>query len=240
MDISEQKTIEERLRSAQRRLRAMAAELVVADERSRQHFASDIHDSVVQTLGAAKLRSELLREHVGREGIPLLDEVQKFVTESISEARLIMSELSPPVLQDLGFLPAVEWLAEQVESKHGISIEFRRRDSLASISHEIQVLLYQAIREILMNVVKHARARKVSITVSNAASKVRVEVNDDGVGFKPAKIYKDQHSGYGLFGIRERLKHFGGRMYIQSQPGKGTRVVMFSPRIVESFNFSNI
>ena len=238
MDISEQKFIEERLRSARKRLRAMAAELVMADERSRQHFASDIHDSVVQTLGAAKLRSELLREHVGREGIPLLNGVRQLITDSISEARLIMSELSPPVLHELGFLSAVEWLAEQVEAKHGLAIKFHKRDSLADISHEIQVLLYQAIRELLMNTVKHAMAHNVSITISNAAAKVRVEINDDGVGFKPAKLYKDQHSGYGLFGIRERLKHFGGRMYIQSRPGKGARVVMFSPRTVESFNIS--
>lgn len=238
MDISEQKAIEERLRSARKKLRAMATELVMADERSRRHFASDIHDSVVQTLGAAKLRSELLKEHVGKEGIPLLNELQQFITESIAEARLIMSELSPPVLNELGFLPAVEWLAEQVESKHGISIEFKKKDPLADVSHEIQVLLYQSIRELLMNVVKHAKARKAAITISNAASKVRVEVSDDGVGFKPMKLYRDQQSGYGLFGIRERLKHFGGRMYIQSRPGKGARVVMFAPRGIEPPSFS--
>lgn len=238
MDISEQKAIEERLRSARRRLRAMAAELVMADERSRQHFASDIHDSVVQTLGAAKLRSELLRANVSREGIPLLNDLQQFISDAISEARLIMSELSPPVLQDLGFSAAVEWLAEQFEAKHGISIKFRRKDSLANISHEIQVLLYQSIRELLVNVMKHAGAQNISITISNAASKVRVEVNDDGIGFKQARLYREQHSGYGLFGIRERLKHFGGRMSIQSRPGKGTRVVLFSPRIVDSFNDS--
>ncbi|MEN6464842.1 MAG: PAS domain S-box protein [Syntrophaceae bacterium] len=237
MDISEQKLIEERLLSARKRLRAMAAQLVMADERSRQHFASDIHDSVVQTLGAAKLRSELLREHVGAKGIPLLDEMQKFIADSISEARLIMSELSPPVLNELGFLSAVEWLAEQFESKHGISVEFKKKDTLANISHEIQVLLYQAIRELLVNIVKHSNAQKAEITISDAASKVRVEVRDEGTGFKPVKFFKDQGSGYGLFGIRERLKHFGGRMYIQSRPGKGARIVMFAPRVIESLNF---
>lgn len=238
MDISEQKAVEERLRAARRRLRAMAAELVMADERSRRHFASDIHDSVVQTLGAAKLRSEFLNKHVGKAGIPLLNELQQFITDAISEARLIMSELSPPVLKDLGFAAAVEWLAGQFEAKHGISIKFHGKDSLAGISHEIQVLLYQSIRELFINVVKHAMAQNITISISNTAALVRVEFIDDGVGFRPADFYKDQHSGYGLFGIRERLKYFGGRMSIQSRPGKGTRVVLRSPRKVDSYSHS--
>jgi signal transduction histidine kinase len=142
-----------------------------------------------------------------------------------------MTELSPPVLNELGFLSAVEWLTEQMKSKHGIKIEFKRKCALNDISHEIQILLFQAIRELFMNIVKHANTDSAAIKISETSSNIRVEIKDNGVGLKKQKFGKDNNAGFGLFGIRERLKHFDGKMYIQSRPGKGTMVVLFVPRL---------
>jgi PAS domain S-box-containing protein len=229
-EIHERKLSEKRLRSAQKNLRAMAAEIVLAEERSRQNFATDLHDTVVQTLGAAKLRTELLREYIPEEGSRYLNELRNMLSQSISEARLIMAEMSPPVLYELGFNPAIEWLAEQISSQHDLDIDVVADDHEPSM-HEVQVLLFQAARELLMNIVKHANAGKVLVSIKGDKKNICITVKDDGEGFDGNVSFRaDTSSGFGLFSIRERLKHMGGRLVIQSKPGHGTRVSVTAPR----------
>ena len=165
-DISEQKRIEERLRLAQKKLRAMASEIVMADERSRQHFATDLHDTVVQTLGAAKLRAELIQDQIPQGAQPIFTELQDMLSQSVTQARLIMAELSPPVLYELGFVPALEWLSEQIETQHKMKLISNPANVVQTLAHEIQVLLFQATRELLMNIVKHAKADRAEVKVS--------------------------------------------------------------------------
>lgn len=229
-EIQERKLSEKRLRAAQKNLRAMAAEIVLAEERSRQNFATDLHDTVVQTLGAAKLRTEFLREYVPAEGLRYLDELRNMLSQSITEARLIMAELSPPVLYELGFNPAIQWLAERISSQHDIDIDVETEDQEPS-RHEVQVLLFQAARELLMNVVKHANARKALVSVKGDEKNIRITVRDDGHGFDGNVSFRtDSSSGFGLFSIRERLRHMGGRLVIKSKPGQGTIVSVTAPR----------
>ncbi len=229
-EVQERKLSEKRLRSAQKNLRAMAAEIVLAEERSRQSIATDLHDTVVQTLGAAKLRTELLREHVPEQGMKYLNELRNMLSQSITEARLIMAEMSPPVLYELGFSPAVEWLAEQVGAQHDLDITVKADDHEPSM-HEVQVLLFQAARELLMNVVKHSKAGKALVSIKGDKKNIRVTVRDDGKGFDGNVSFRtDSSSGFGLFSIRERLKHLGGRLVIKSRPGRGTSVSITAPR----------
>jgi len=230
-EIEERKRMEKRLRSAHKKLRAMASEIVFADERSRQHFAADLHDSVVQTLAAAKMKTEILCDHINEDGIQAMNELKVMIAQSISQARLIMAELSPPVLYELGFIPALEWLTEQVETQHGIKIEFHAGKHFLPLAHEIQVLLFQSARELLMNVVKHSRAQKAVVEVTERNGAVRVRVEDNGIGLDLKNVFHtDLKSGFGLFSIRERLKHFGGQLTINSRPGEWTRVKITAPR----------
>lgn len=231
-DISAQKRTEERLRTARKQLRAMASEIVMADERSRQHFATDLHDTVVQTLGAAKLRAQLIQDQIPQKAQPMFTELQDMVSQSITQSRLIMSEMSPPVLYELGFIPALEWLTEQIQGRHNLAIDFKTSGRARPLIHELQILLFQATRELLMNVVKHARAGTINVKVSSFSEKVRIEVKDDGKGFDKRQAFRSdiRSGGFGLFSIRERLRHFGGHLFIRSKPGKGTAVVMIAPR----------
>lgn len=232
-EIEERKQTENRLRLAQKNLRAMASEIVMAEERSRRNFATDLHDTVVQTLGAAKLRSELLRENVLEKGDKDFKELQDLLSRSIREARQIMTELSPPVLSQFGFLPALEWLAEQTGIQNGMDVKFRKKDAMGHISHEVQVLLFQSTRELLKNVVKHSRASKITVSVVSSEEKIRINVKDDGIGFRGKISFREDYSGFGLFSIRERLNYLGGRLIIESRPGRGTRVTMVTPRVIE-------
>lgn len=237
-DISEQMWIEERLRSAQNKLRAMASEIVLADERSRQHFATDLHDTVVQTLGAVKLRAQLIQDDVAYPARQTFSELQDLISQSIIQARSIMSEMSPPVLYELGFVPALEWLAEQIQKQHGILVFFENNNGTEALAHEIRVLLFQATRELLVNVIKHARAGKAVVKYSGGGDRVRIEVIDNGVGLNKKRAFQtDQSSGgFGLFSIRERLRHIGGKLMIRSKPGKGTQVIITAPKEIKSIH----
>lgn len=231
-DIGEQKRTEDRLRVARKKLRAMAAEIVMADERSRQHFAADLHDTVIQTIGAAKLRTQVIQDDIPDTASKHFRELQDLISQAITQARFIMAEMSPPVLNELGFIPAIEWLTEQMESQHGINIEFDAADRFTPLQREIQVLLFQATRELLMNIVKHAEADKAIIKISGDKKKVRIEVIDYGRGFDTRQAFSTDVSsgGFGLLSIRERIRHFGGHLLIQSEQGKGTRVALTAPR----------
>ena len=233
-EIAERKRTERRLRSAKDNLRAMASEIVIADEKSRQNFASELHDSVVQTLGAAKLRTELLREYIPEEGSKDYSELYKLISQSITESRLIMSELSPPILSELGFIPAIEWLTEQMASKSGLTVNFKASNGLEPLTHEVQVLLFQATRELLMNVVKHANAKEALVSISGDGNNIRISVKDNGKGFNGKVSFRtDESGGFGLFSIRERLRHLGGQLIMKSKPGQGTGVTIIVPRTLE-------
>lgn len=229
-EIEERKTSEKKLLRAQKNLRAMALEVLLAEERSRQHFATDLHDSVVQTLGAAKLRSQLIQNEIP-EGIkPVFAELQELLSEGISQARYIMSELSPPVLNELGLIHALEWISEQTAKKNGLAISYESSVQEMSLTREIEVLLFQTTRELLMNVSKHASARSASVKFYSNGRNLCIEVEDDGKGFEMKKtLHPDSKGGFGLYGIRERLRHIGGQLLIRSIPGQGTTVLVLTP-----------
>ncbi len=233
-DISRQIQIEDRLRAARKNLRAMASESVMADERSRQQLATELHDTVVQTLGAAKLRSQLIQTQIPPKAMPIFAEMQDMLSQSITQARQIMSEMSPPVLNELGIKNALEWLTEQVDGQQGINMTFKSSYNGSPPDREIEVLLFQAARELLMNIVKHADAKNAVLKFSGNGNRLCIEVTDDGRGFDMKKTFHpDTRGGYGLYGIRERLQHIGGQLAIKSRPGRGTTVLILAPREIE-------
>jgi signal transduction histidine kinase len=138
--------------------------------------------------------------------------------------------LSPPILYDLGFEAAVEWLADTVREQHGILVQVSKDAHHKPMNDEIRVLLFQAVRELLFNVVKHAKAQVVKVSLDRERMNLRVQVADDGVGLGiDPKSAAAAAQGFGLFSIRERLKHLGGNMEVESEPGRGTRVTLTVP-----------
>lgn len=229
-EIEERKFAEIMLRKAQDDLRALTSRIISTGEKSRQRLSTELHDSVVQTLAAAKLRTEILKEFVNNEGKDVLSELQNFILQSIRESKLIMLEMSPPVLNELGLAPALEWLADQIDPGKVLDIKLKVGNKIPTLPHELQVLLFHSAREVLMNTVKHAKAKSAVIVISGDKYFLHISVIDDGVGFDgKVAIRPDMGSGFGLFSIQERLKHLGGNLTVESGPGKGTRVVMSVP-----------
>ncbi len=231
-DITERKKAEEKLLVYQKRLRSLALELTLAEERMRRRMAINVHDHLGQDLAISKIKLDSLRKSVSSpELVAVVDEVRDLLGQTIESARSLTFELSPPVLYELGFEAAVEWLVRYVKKRDGLSAEFRDDGKDKPLNDKVRVLLFQSIRESLHNVTKHAHAKKVTVSVCKADDEIQITVVDDGVGFDVSKVRSGELNGggFGLFSISERLENIGGRFSVESKPGGGTRVFLAAP-----------
>jgi CheY-like chemotaxis protein len=161
----------------------------------------------------------------------LMRHVDDLLDRSIRLSRNLTHRASPPVLYDAGLAPALEWLGRQVQDEHGLEVEVECDDEAQPESQDTRILLYQACRELLFNVVKHAGSKRCKLAMHRAGNdEVQVSVCDEGKGFDPDTGGEiDKGDGFGLFSIRERLELIGGRMEIESVPGEGSCVRLFAP-----------
>jgi PAS domain S-box-containing protein len=236
-DITERKKFEARLLNYQAQLQALAIQLSITEEKERRRFAVDLHDRIGQALAFSKIKLGLLNEELSNENLDKqhfseqIVEVRNLIEETIEETRTMTFELSPPILYELGLESAVDWLAEDFRDKQGLNVEVRKEKTLKQIDDNLKGLLFQAIRELLTNVAKHANAKNVQVSLKRVDGSICITVKDDGSGFEPASVQEpsSSHGGFGLFNIRERLNHFGGKVEIDAKPGKGTRVILKVP-----------
>jgi PAS domain S-box-containing protein len=231
-DITERKETEEKMRRYQRQLRSLASQLSLAEERLRRRVASDLHDGLGQLLAVSKIKLSQLRQNTDELGISQpLAEIHQLVEDAIGFTRSLTIELSPPVLHELGFEAGMEWLCEQIQRQHNIQCSFKSKNLPQQFESDLCSLLFQIIRELMHNVAKHAQACTASITVEKTGQSVRVNVVDDGVGFDIHEVSsRSEHAQcFGLFNIRERLEHLGGRLEVNSTLGRGTSVTVIAP-----------
>jgi|GEM_PF-5274137 len=230
-DITRQKEDQEKLSSYQDRLRSLAAELSLTEERERRSLAVDLHDQVSQPLALAKMKLAALKEALAWEGRNgEVKEALRYLEEAIAASRTLTSKLSPPLLFEGDFEEAVAWLAEQVETRHRLKVTVHRAAPLPPLPEAHRVLLFRIIQELLTNAVKHSRARNLQIFLDIQGNNLCIDIEDDGIGFDVAEVFgKSGVPGFGLFSIRERLGHMGAHLDLTSQPGKGTTVRIRAP-----------
>ncbi|MCK6474223.1 MAG: response regulator [Planctomycetes bacterium] len=216
-------------------LRAMAVKLTSIEHAERRRMARVLHDRVQQSLIAAKFalavmpgRAENHATHAAWKSIcQLLD-------DAIECSRNLAVELCPPVLYTSGLPEALAWLVRQKEKSHGLVVELAADPEAKPASDEVAAFLYEAVNELLFNVIKHAGVKRARVSLGQNGNFVEIEVSDQGVGFNPS--YKKEPNGgatgLGLVGIRERLLHLGYGFRLESEPGKGTRVWLSAPKHV--------
>jgi len=213
-------------------LRSLAAELSQAEERERRRLAQAMHDHLQQLLVAAKLQVQRLSGDTSPEtNQEVITLIQQILTESIEATRSLTFELSPPVLYDRGLGQALEWLGDWMQAKHGLLVTVEADEQADMLSQEVRILLFQATRELLFNVVKHAHVNKAGVRLCQTAGEVRIVVADQGVGFDLQQKFSGHGSsgGFGLFSIRERLELVGGKMEVDTAPGSGSRFTLTVP-----------
>lgn len=231
-DITQRKRVEEKVIAYQKQLRFLASELSLTEERERRRIATMLHDYVGQTLAISKIKlSELQHSLYLTKYHKLLDNIIGMIDKSIQYTKSLTFELSPPILYELGFSHAIEWLGEQMQKNHNVVFEFEDDGKPKTIDRDVIVLMFQAVRELFMNIVKHAHADKIKVSIKRDGGRMQISVEDDGIGFDISTI--DKTKTFGFFSIHERLKYFGGTFFIDSRPGTGTRVVMTAPLMPE-------
>ncbi len=224
--------LERQIASRTNDLRRLASEVCLAEARERREIASDLHDHLGQGLAFVRARLRQLQGDAVFGGHdPAVNELLKLVDQAISYTRSLTFELSPPVLYELGLGPALQWLGEQVQIKHGLKVKVRdrcRRD----LPDDLRVLYFRSARELLHNVVKHAEASQVKLELECPGENLQLSVEDDGNGLDPALALaaRSDHR-FGLFSIEERLRQLGGMLELEGASGKGTRVRLIAPLV---------
>lgn len=243
-DLTSYKKLEEQISLHQHQLQYLSSELYVAEERERRRISTDLHDSVGQNLALSHIKLEMLKSQIKeKREKDVVHDILSLVDRSIQGMRTLIFELSPPMLYELSFHAAVEWLIDKMEDEHGLCIVFN--DFLVSdeIPMDIKIFLFRALRELLMNIVKHAKTSEAIITISRFDPwTVALEVKDDGVGFDLSMLRElgRDPSNFGLLSIRERVNYLGGFMQIQTLLGEGTKVTLFVPVEKEEERFGDV
>jgi len=238
-EIAEHKETQRKFLSSHEQLRALTSDLITTEERERRRIATELHDHIGQTLAVTRIKLEMLHALASYSGFAeALEEIQGFVKQAIQETRSLMTKLSPPVFYELGLTASLEWLVQYFEEQHNLKIIYKGKNDHLSLNQDVQILLLQATRELLMNVVKHAGVKKAEVILKTNRKQIQIDVIDHGSGFDISKIGTpvDWRGGFGIFSIHERLKNLGGQLQIRSKREKGTHFTIIAPHSTKDGN----
>jgi signal transduction histidine kinase len=210
-------TLERQVEERTRQVRELSRALALAEQEERKRIAHVLHEDLQQIIFAAQLASD------SGDGVQL----QALLGKAMDLSRSLSHELSPPLLQGQNLSHLLHWIAGRTRDLYGLGVEVEVGGRLSVPDSALRILLYQLVRELLFNVVKHARTGKARIRANEQEGQIRLMVEDEGAGFDPA--FLEEASGLGLPSVRDRLELVGGRFEVASTVGRGTRVTITVP-----------
>ena len=229
-DVTARHESEARISAYKKNLQEMAFDAALVEERQRRKLAIDLHDNIGQTLALAQIRLKAAQSTVEGPAAKDLGEGIKLINVALTDTRELTFELSPPVLYDLGLPAAVAWLGEQLENQHHLHVNVEADQPFEKLEDETAGLLFRAVREMLTNVVKHAKVREASVSLHREGGRLTVVISDQGAGFDPARLKSyEAAKGFGLFSVREQILRLGGTFEATSSPGRGTTITLQIP-----------
>ena len=237
----EKVTLKRDVEEKNRQLRQLASALTLAEQRERRRVSQILHDHVQQILYGIQMRSQLIaldaapdervRDHLAA--------LQSLVAEAIRTTRTLTVELSPPVLQSEGLAASLQWLASHMAEHYGLHVVLNIVSDYKGANDDLRMLLFQLVRELLFNVVKHAGVREASVSLAEDGDNLVICVADCGRGFDAVQRAalgassigaSSNGSGFGLYSVRERLALFGGQLKVDSVLGQGVQATVVVPR----------
>ena len=234
-DITERREMEAEAQRYQERLRELAERLAVAEEEDRWRISRYIHDTVIQNLSLSNIRMgsmlRPLREADLSAEADKLEQIRGLLSQAIDECRMVMSDLTPALLYELGMIPALQDLARQLTAKHGARIVVEPEGREATVSNVLRGVLFESVRELIVNALKHAGPCEIRVGIRADAHELILCVADNGKGFATPAAAKpaSKQGGFGLLNIRQRVEGLGGRLEIVSVPGQGTTATIRMP-----------
>ncbi|MBD3287294.1 response regulator [candidate division KSB1 bacterium] len=214
-------------------LRALASQLSSTEQRERKRLAKILHDHIQQLIVAARIQLSLLKQEELNEHLhEIIENTQSILGEALEASGDLTIDLSPPVLHEAGLLGALKWLGSRLQEKNLFTVKLIASDDVEPVIEETRFLLFECVRELLFNAIKHACVSEAKVELKRTNDdEVRIIVSDRGKGFDPyiVKKRRSEKVTFGLFSIQERLVHIGGRMKIESAPDQGTKVMLTAP-----------
>ncbi len=206
--VRERRQAEKQLLEYQEQLQYLASQLSLAEERERRRLAVFLHDHIGQKLAIASIKlgqvQACLEQGNGPALAAQLEELRQLLKETIQETKSVTFQISSPILHELGLEAALEWQTEEIQQKHGLITYFEDDQLEKPLTPDLKILLFQAATELMLNVVKHAHARQLQVSVWREGDQLRLGVYDDGIGFAPQQLdwHQGRKTGFGLFSIR--------------------------------------
>ena len=230
-DITDRKMAENEILAYQKKLKNLNYKLSSVEEKERREIAINLHDVLGQSLSTAHIKlSSLSNIKLNPKADKIIKESTELIHAAITESRTLTYDLSPPILFELGLIPAIKWRLEQINKKFDITVNFQCNEKKLNINHDISILLYRIICELLINVIKHADASLIEIKITKEKKYLYFAVIDNGQGFNyQTKTKLNQQGEFGLFSIKERLDSIKGKFIIESIKEKGTKAVVIIP-----------
>ena len=231
-NITERKQAELRMRATQNRLETLSRTLLKKMEIERHYVAYELHDEIGQALTAVKLNLESIRSLPDNgELVCRLDDSVSVIDRALQQVRDLSLNLRPAVLDDLGLMAALRWLINSMTSKSGLEIRFESDEIEPRLSREIETACFRVAQEAITNVLRHARASRITVLVRKGREAVSLIVSDDGVGFDTRSAVARSVSGgsFGLLGMEERVTLSGGKFEVESTLDKGSRIIAHFP-----------
>ncbi len=226
----ELKNSQEMINLKTRQLRRLNEHIVCTEEQERKTIASDLHDSVSQTLAMSISEIKNLKDLCRPGDEKKLDCIQTYLEQAVREIRSLIYQLSPPVLDDFDIDIALGFLIEETNASKGCSFHYINcLNAPVFLGHSLKVTLYRAVNELISNILKHSGTRSGKIQILKQAGSLVICVEDNGCGFDVSCMDRPCSSGFGLHSLSQRMENFGGRMEIESQIAKGTQVLLTIP-----------
>jgi PAS domain S-box-containing protein len=230
-DVTEHKQVEAALRASMRQLQTLSRRVLEAQETERRRVALELHDELGQALTAIKINLQVGQLFQKQTAGELNAENVRIVDEALQQMRRLAYALRPSMLDDLGLAPALRWMAEQTAARSGPPVDFDPGPPQPRLAPEIEIAVFRIAQEALTNVVRHAQARHVQMSLHRDGEGLVLRVQDDGLGFDPAAVRARALAGgsLGLLGMEERAMLIGGQLLIESAPGQGCTLRLHCP-----------
>jgi PAS domain S-box-containing protein len=224
-------SLEDKVEARTQEVRNLVTQLTMSEQVERRRISQILHDDLQQRLYSLNFYLTNLRHALDagdhRDIYQILAEINEIVDGSIQTTRSLSVDLSPPVLHRDGLIEAIHWLATQMAQQHGLTVTVQAAESMPLSDEDLRVLLFQIVRELLFNVVKHAGVRTALVTLAHENDQIRIDVQDEGRGFDTSA--PSAQNSQGLLRIQQRLQLLGGHMQIETEPGRGTCITLYSP-----------
>lgn len=231
-------TLEVRVAARTQQVRELIIQLTMSEQTERHRISQILHDDLQQRLYGFQFQLMLLRHMVNDASIESIlqqeltekiDEIEDDINGGITLARSLSVDLSPPVLEGEGLVQTLSWLSTQMMQRHGLTVHVYAEKAIPTPSTDLRILLFQAIRESLFNIVKHASVSEAEVALSHHRQQLRIEIIDKGQGFDVEAVLNEPGHSHGVWRNRRRLELVGGQMRIESSKESGTRVILLCP-----------